>query len=213
MYPETVNPDDYETQGRKDERDVHRRHAEEGVLVDDHGLERRQDRAAEDGHDEAGGAELGVLAEPLEGDAVDGREHQGHAGGNGDEAVQAGDSLEEDDPKGERKAGESEAVEHLPGLEVFHEVSADKPAAAEEDHCGDVVLLREDFRIDFTHAALHEDPRSILDDEGPAHDLYAHIEELCQHALTVAGDADEPLQRGAHRLGALLVHRRHLLQK
>ena len=34
------------------------------------------ERAAEDGHDQAGGAELRVLAEPLQGDAVDRREHQ-----------------------------------------------------------------------------------------------------------------------------------------
>ena len=209
MYPESIEGDNHETERREDERDVHRRHAEDGALVDDHRLERRKDRAAEDGHDQAGGAELRVFPEAFEGDAVDGGEHQGHAGGDGDEAVQAGHAREEDDPEGEQDAAESEAVEHLPRLEVLHEVSADKPATAEEDHGGDVVLLREHFRIDLTHPALHEDTGAVLDDEGPAHDLHAHVEELRDHAFPVAGDAHQILQRRPDSAGVLFLDLGH----
>src|SRR3954454_11703379 len=39
-------------------------------------LHQREQGAAEDGHDQSGCTELRVLAQPLQGDAVDGREHQ-----------------------------------------------------------------------------------------------------------------------------------------
>lgn len=46
-------------------------------------LEFGEEGAADDGHDQEGGAELGFLElEVFQGDAVDRREHQRHAGGD-----------------------------------------------------------------------------------------------------------------------------------
>ena len=49
-------------------------------------------------------------------------------------------------------------------------------------------MLREHLGGLFVHALAHEDAGAVLDDEGPTHDLGAHIEELCHHAVPVLSD-------------------------
>ena len=76
-----VEGDDKEAEEREEEGEVDCRHGAEKAHVDDAGLERWHDGAAEDGHDEAGGANLRIFtADALKGDAVDSREHERHAG-------------------------------------------------------------------------------------------------------------------------------------
>ena len=59
-------------------------------VVGDHALERGEEGASEDGHDQAAGSDLrvaGVVAthDAAEGDAVDGGEHQAHEGADEDQ--------------------------------------------------------------------------------------------------------------------------------
>ena len=76
-----VKGDDQEAEERKEEGEVDCRHGADKAYVDDAGLERGHDGAAEDGHDEAGGADLRFsTADALKGDAVECRELERHAG-------------------------------------------------------------------------------------------------------------------------------------
>ena len=51
-----INRDDHEAEEREEEGHRH------GTKINDSSLDRREDRTSEDGHDEAGGADLGVFA-------------------------------------------------------------------------------------------------------------------------------------------------------
>lgn len=75
-----VDGNNDEAKERQNERNVDGRPAEDAAHVDDAGLNRGKHRASEDGHDESGRTEFGIVAQSLKGDTVDGREHQGHAG-------------------------------------------------------------------------------------------------------------------------------------
>ena len=71
-----VEGDDQEAEEREEEGEVDCRHGADKAYVDNAGLERWHDGAAEDGHDEAGGTDLRICtADALKGDAVDSREH------------------------------------------------------------------------------------------------------------------------------------------
>ena len=71
-----INRDDHEAE--KWEEEGHRH----GTKVDDAGLDWREERTSEDGHDETGGTDLRIFtADSFKGDAVDSREHERHAGG------------------------------------------------------------------------------------------------------------------------------------
>ena len=76
-----VKGDDQEAEEREEEGEVDCGHGADKAHVDDAGLERWHDGAAEDGHDEAGGADLRIFtADAFKGDAIDSREHERHAG-------------------------------------------------------------------------------------------------------------------------------------
>ena len=75
-----------------DHRETDRHHHEGGVdvgQVGDLALDRGDHRGAQDGHDKAGGADLGVRAHVLESQAVDGREHEGEGDGYGEDRAHA----------------------------------------------------------------------------------------------------------------------------
>ena len=74
MAPVAVHDDNQETDQGQDKRYVYGREAEQRPLVDDRCLSRRHDRTAEDGHNQACGAEFGVVAQSFERNAVDCRD-------------------------------------------------------------------------------------------------------------------------------------------
>lgn len=53
--------------------------------------------------------------------------------------------------------------------------------------------------INLCHTFLHQDAGTILDDEGPAHNLCAHIEELGEYAFTIVRHAEDAA-KGRQRL-------------
>ena len=76
-----VEGDDQEAEEREEEGEIDCRHGADKAHVDDAGLERWHYGAAEDGHDEAGCADLRIFTgDALKGDAIDSREHERHAG-------------------------------------------------------------------------------------------------------------------------------------
>ena len=72
------------------------------LVLSDPTLDHRDDRSADDRHDEPGRTELGCRAEALQRDAVDGRKHQRETEGDGDDCRDAervrGDDREEREP-------------------------------------------------------------------------------------------------------------------
>ena len=80
--PPAINRNNDKAEERQKEGEV------QSSQVNDACLKRRKEGAAEDGHDEAGGADLDVFAsDALERHAVDCREHQRHARRHSDEAA------------------------------------------------------------------------------------------------------------------------------
>ena len=102
----------------------------------------------------------------------------------------------------------------LTGVDIAKEERADEARAAEDDHRDDVVLLRHHFGCLLRHALSHEDWRAVLDDEGPAHDLYADVEELRYDTLSVVGQREDAAQRG-HEVDVMVLVAvvRHLLDE
>ena len=75
-------------------------------------------------------------------------------------------------------------------------------------------MLREHFCFLFAHAFRHEDARAILNDEGPAHDLCSHIEELSNHTFAVAAQTKNALDGWEEvDVVALVGILRHLFEK
>ena len=67
------------------------------------------------------------------------------------------------------------------------------------------ILLRQHLGIALSHSFLHKNSCAILDDEGPAHDLYTDIEELGNDPLAVIVDAQDALQRGQRVYVVILI--------
>ena len=179
--------------------------AQNGALVDDGGLERGQYASAEDGHDETGCSELGIVAKALQGNAVDGGEHERHATADGHEAIHAEAILEENDAERAEHATDGKGCQETGGIDVFHEVGGHETGADEEQHSGDVEALGEHFGGLLAHAFGHEDARAVLDDEGPAHDLRTHVEELGDDALAIVSEGEDAAQGGHEMDVAVLV--------
>ena len=101
--------------------------------------------------------------------------------------------------------------QQLSSVEEAEDEGADEAGTAEQYHRYDVELLRGDLGINLCHAFLHQDAGTILDDEGPAHNLCAHIEELGEYAFTIVRHAEDAAQ-GRHEvdLVVLLAVLRHL---
>lgn len=169
--------------------------AEDRALVDDHRLQRRQDGAAEDCHNESCRPKFGIVAQSVEGDTVDGREHQRHATAHTNEAIHAQSSLEKDDSRGEHHRQDGKDGKEFSGLKILHQVGSDKTGTDEEQHRIDVEPLRQHLCRPFVHALCHKHPRPILDDERPAHDLRPDIEELRYHSLAVILQREDTLER------------------
>lgn len=138
---QAVEEDDDEAYQRQDKRDVHCRKAADGATVDDARLQWRKHRPAEDGHDEAGGAKLGVIAESFERDAIDGGEHQRHTRRDSHQTVEPRAVLQDDDTDRKQRGRRGENGKQTPGVDIAQQVGADKTAAAEDDHRYDVVAL------------------------------------------------------------------------
>ena len=195
--PVAIDGDDDEAEQRQDERQVGGgERAEHRALVDDHGLQRGQHRTAEDGHDESGGAELGIVAQSVERNAVDGGEHERHAAADAHQAVEACTVLQQDDAQREHHGHHAKDGQQLGRLDVFHEPCGHEARADEQHHGIDVELLRQHLGILLAHALGHEHAGAILDDERPAHDLRSHIEELGNDALAVILQREDAAQRG-----------------
>lgn len=73
-----VNGNHNEANQRKNERYVYGWHTEASTHIDDAGLHWRQDGTTEDGHNQAGCTELRIVTQALQGNAVDGWEHERH---------------------------------------------------------------------------------------------------------------------------------------
>src|SRR4051812_25609548 len=163
------------------ERQADRRNDERGGRahrVHQPALDERQQRAAQDGHDEAGSAELRVLAEPLQGDAVDGREHQRQRrrdAHDGDEAEHVlGEHAREREPDADRAHDCQEQSRPHDAEQVGHHEAGDQ----EQDQAGLQVpagLVGGDA----------DDVARVLDRERPCADLGGDVEELRGHPVAV----------------------------
>ena len=69
--------------------------------IDDGCLQRWQDTTTQDSHDQTCCTKLGIVAKTPQGNAIDGREHQRHAGTDCYQAVETPDVVECDDTHGE----------------------------------------------------------------------------------------------------------------
>lgn len=81
---------------------------------------------------------------------------------------------------------------------------------AEQYYQAHVELLRGDLGINLSHTFLHQNAGTILDDEGPAHNLCAHIEELGEYAFTIVRHAEDAAGRHEVNLVVFLAVLRHL---
>ena len=195
----------HEADERQDERNVDGWHAEEFALVDNRGLERGQNATSEDGHDESGSTKLGVVAQSGERYTIDGGEHERHAGTHADEAVESVYVLQGDDSHYQCAAGDGKKHKQLAGVDVAQEEGTDETRAAEYHHCYDVVLLRYHFGSLLAHSISHEYACAVLDDEGPAHNLNAYIEELCNDAFAIMWYGEDAAQGGQEVYLVVLV--------
>ena len=101
--------------------------------------------------------------------------------------------------------------QQLSCVEEAEDEGADEAGTAEQYHRNDVELLRSYLGINLCHTFLHQNAGTILDDEGPAHNLCAHIEELGEYAFTIVRHAEDAA-KGRHEvdLVVLLAVLRHL---
>lgn len=173
-----VAGDDQEADQRQDERGVDGGQETDRAEVDDHALERGHQRTAYDGHDQESRAERRVLVvDILQGDAVDGREHQGHEETDGDEAVQSRHAHDEDGPQRGEGGPDAEDSQQLARIDVLHQEGADETAAEEHRHREDIVPLG--------RGLVDAEVVGVLDDEGPYHDLRGDIEDLGQDTFPI----------------------------
>ena len=82
-----VNSHHKETEQRQYKREVCCWHTHYSALVDDHCLQRRQNRTTKNGHDESCCTKLGIVAQSVECYTVDSREHKRHATANANQTV------------------------------------------------------------------------------------------------------------------------------
>lgn len=71
----SIEYDDDEARQRQDEAQIDRSNAEKPVAVDDAGLQGWQHRTAQNGHNQPGGTEFGIVASVGQCNAINGREH------------------------------------------------------------------------------------------------------------------------------------------
>lgn len=138
---EAVDDNHEEADQRKDEAEVYGGEVSNSAAVDDACLNRGKHRTAEDRHDQTGGAELGVIAETLQCDTVDGREHQRHTCRYTHEAIDAHTVLEDDYSRGQCCGGNGEDRQKTTGVHITQQIGADEARAAEYQHRYDVVTL------------------------------------------------------------------------
>ena len=182
--PVSVHDDEQEADQGEDEGHVDGGHAEDDLLVDEVALERWHECAADDGHDEEGCAEVGVLrVHVLEGDAVDAGEHDGHEEADGDEGVEAAHAFDADGAEGADGGSDAEDGQELAGVDVAHDVGAEEAAEQVHRHGDDVVHL--------CGGLVDAEVVGVLDDVGPHHDLGADVADLCEDSLAVDGVVPE----------------------
>ena len=122
----SVDGDHDEADERQNERNVHGWHAEELAAVDYRSLERRQNATAEDGHDESGCTELGVIAESCQCNTVNRGEHQRHTGAYSNEAIEAHSVLQEYHTDCQSTASDGEKHQQSSRIDVAEEEGADE---------------------------------------------------------------------------------------
>ena len=79
-------------------------------------------------------------------------------------------------------------------VDEFQEVGADETAWYEDGHGYDIVRLRRDLSLLFSHAFVHQYARTILYNKRPAHDLHTNIEKLGDDTLAIVVDREDALQ-------------------
>ena len=131
------------------------------ALVDDHRLQRGQHGTAEDGHDESCCSKLGIVAKAVEGNAIDGREHERHATAYAYQTIDAHSILEHDDAKGKHHCQHGEDGKQLGRLQPLHEIGGNEARADEEQHRKDIEALRQHLCALLVHAFRHEHARTI----------------------------------------------------
>ena len=171
-------------------------------ITDDAGHPRRDEGTTQNGHDEAGSAQLHIaLVQTAQGNAVDGREHEAHAAGHGDKAEHIGGEIKPADGE-EHSAGQVDGTgaagngrhgkeaHHAGGVELLHVIGSHPAAGNEEDEGNQVV--GSGCGRSHTHflAAVHVQV-------GPGSNLHTHIEELGNHAAPVARLAEQGEQHAA----------------
>ena len=154
----------------------------------------RQYRTTEDSHNQTGSTELRIVAHTLQGDTIDGGEHQRHTCRNSYQAVHTCSVLEEDDTASEDASSHCQDTQQHTCIQVTQHKGTDKAATAENHHRYDVVCLRQYFCIEFGHAFCHEDSCTVLDYECPAHNLCTYIEELGNDTFAITLHAEDTLQ-------------------
>ena len=103
-----------------------------GVLVDNHTLQRRHQGTANDGHYQKGCAQVGVLGVNfLKGDAIDGGEHQRHEETDAYEAVKSYHANDGDGTQRTQGCTTAEDGQQLARIDVFHQEGRYKTAAQE----------------------------------------------------------------------------------
>ena len=183
------------------------------MALDDGCLNRREERTAEDGHDESGTGYLDVLANATVSNAVDSREHQRQTATDGHQTVDAIAVGEADGTEHGSHADDGQGGKHAARREPLHQPCADETAAGKEYHGYDIVFLRQHFCCLFRHTLGYEYSRTILYDVCPAGSLYANVAEFCQDTLTVVLAMHQFLDGGQESLVCVgSIDMRHVLQ-
>src|SRR5574344_2389426 len=204
--PVAIDGDDQETDEGQKEGYVDGGQSEDVLIqVDNRCLQRREHGTAEDGHDESCATKLHIIPQPAQGDAIDGGEHQRHAGTDKHQTIDTVTVGKEDDSAHRRHRSDGKYRKQPARLQILQQPRADKPAAAEQHHGDNVVLLREYLSCLFLHALCHEDTCAILDNKGPAHHLRAYREELGDDSLSVILDREYMLQRYPNATASMRV--------
>ena len=128
-----------------------------GPKINNPRLQRREEGAAEDGHDEAGGANLDVFAsDALERHAVDCRGHQRHARRHSHEAAQARMTADKNHNQQKPDRRNRQRRKELARIHETKEEGTYEPARTEQAHRHHIVLLRKYLRRLLAHTLAHE---------------------------------------------------------
>ena len=160
--------------------------------VDNQRLDRRQQRAAQNRHDQSRGADLRIRPDILQREPVNRREHQAHAGRHTYQAVQPDPSPDTDHHQQQRHPRSRERPQHRRRPEPLHQRGTHEARRAEQDHRHNIVPLAQDLRRLLSHPLGHEHLRAVLDNERPAGNLRADVEELRQDAFAVGPVRQQP---------------------